>query len=245
MANPDWTPLRNALRDCRAANTMPTLWWRDDDAVAPTRALDQLCALTETFHLSVHLAIIPALATDALAAYCVDAPLIPVVHGWAHTDHSAAHDKKNEFLTPRPDAKRDAARGLTHMRSLFGQTLRPMFVPPWNRISAQVTTALPDMGYTTLSTFGPRGAAVPGLTRINTHVDPIHWKGTRSLVDTQTLIDDAAAHLRQRSTGAADASEPFGLLTHHLVHDAAIWAFAETFLTEMLTGGATPWQMET
>ncbi|MEO0745245.1 MAG: polysaccharide deacetylase family protein [Pseudomonadota bacterium] len=243
MTNPDWSPLRAALRACRAAGTMPRLWWRDDDAVAPTHALDQLTALSETVGLPVHLAIIPAEATDALARYCDGAPVVPVVHGWAHADHSTPDDKKNEFLTPRADAAADATRGLARLRTLFGDGLRPMFVPPWNRIHAGVVARLPAMGYTTLSTYGPRPApeAVPGLAQVNTHVDPIDWKSTRSLIDAQTLIDQAAAQLTDRH----DTDEPFGLLTHHLVHDPAIWAFAEAFLTEMQLGGATPWQMET
>ena len=243
MTKPDWQPLRAALRACRAAGATPSIWWRDDDAVAPTHALDQVTALSEAVGLPVHLAIIPAGATDALARYCNGRPLIPVVHGWAHSDHSAPGDKKNEFLTPRADAMDDASRGLARLRTLFGDSLRPMFVPPWNRIHTDVITRLPMMGYTALSTYGPRATpeAVPGLAQVNTHVDPIDWKGTRSLIDAQTLIDRAAAQLTSRH----DADEPFGLLTHHLVHDPAIWAFAEAFLTEMQLGGAIPWQMET
>ena len=245
MTAPDWSPLRAALKACRASGAVPQVWWRDDDATVPTAALDQLTALAQAVEMPVHLAVIPANATPALAVYCSDAPLIPVVHGWAHADHSVAGEKKNEFLTARPGANADAKRGLTRLQDLFGPTLRPMFVPPWNRIRAEVARDLSTMGYSTLSTFGPRADPIPGITRINTHVDPIHWKGSRSLVDPQTLIDTAAIQLQDRLNSAADAAEPYGLLTHHLVHDPAIWAFAETFLTEMQMGGATLWQMET
>ncbi|WP_415919742.1 polysaccharide deacetylase [Tateyamaria sp. SN6-1] len=247
MTGTDWTPLRAALRACEDAGVTPRLWWRDDDAVAATDALDRLARMSAEVALPVHLAIIPAGATEDLVHSCADAGCVPVVHGWAHTDHSSRDVKKNEFLTPRADAEDDAARGLARLRTLFGDALRPMFVPPWNRINDTVIAALPAMGYTALSTYGPRATphAADGLALINTHVDPIDWKGTRSLIDPNQLIAHAAQMLHDRATGTADATEPFGLLTHHLVHDAAIWTFTKTFLTEMQQGGATPWQMET
>ena len=132
------------------------------------------------------------------------------------------------------------------MRTRFGSALRPMFVPPWNRISAQVAQQLPNQGYTVLSTFGARvmPEAAPGLGQINTHIDPIWWKGTRELLDPAQLIAQAAQHLEARRLGTEDAREPFGLLTHHLVHTEAIWTFTATFLSELLDGGATPWTME-
>ncbi len=243
--NADWSPLRAALQSCRAAGCVPHLWWRDDDAVATTAALDRLASLSEQVGVPVHLAVIPAHATPELAAYVTNAPLIPVVHGWAHADHSTPDEKKNEFLTPRAGALDDAAHGLARMQDLFADTVRRMFVPPWNRIHDNIVAALPAMGYTALSNFGPRPTPAGGITRINTHVDPIDWKGTRGLLDAQSLIDGAARNLMDRAAFRADPTEPFGLLTHHLVHDAAIWDFSRTFLTELLQGGATPWQMET
>ena len=246
MTGFDWSPLRSAMADCRRAGVTVPLWWRDDDAVAPTPDLDQLSDLAVDLGMRVHLAIIPARAERALVPYCADAPLVPVVHGWAHADHGAGADKKNEFLTPRAGRSAEARQGLERLRGLFGSALRPMFVPPWNRIGADLIPALGDMGYSHLSTFGPRHAAnaAPGLVQVNTHVDPIWWKGTRDLVDADTLIEGVAAHLRARATGEVDADEPLGLLTHHLVHSLAIWSFVRGFVTEMQMAGAEPWSME-
>lgn len=242
----DWTPLRTALSAYRTSGMKLPIWWRDDDAVAPTSALDRLAALSVSVGLPVHLAIIPAHAAPALAAHIDREQLIPVVHGWAHADHSAADEKSNEFMTPRASTAKDTHRALARMRTLFGPDVRPMFVPPWNRIHADVTAALPAQGYHTVSTFGPRSApeATPGLAQINTHIDPIWWKGSRDLLDPAQLIAQTARHLDARRTGREDAREPLGLLTHHLVHSEAIWAFADTFLREMLDGGATPFTME-
>ncbi|WP_299551028.1 polysaccharide deacetylase family protein [uncultured Tateyamaria sp.] len=243
----DWTPLRTELAACRRDGQPVPFWWRDDDAIAPTAALDQLTTLSEAVELSVHLAIIPAHATDDLVGHVDGTRLIPVVHGWTHQDHSAPGEKKNEFLTGRSDMASDSARGLSRMHDLFDARLRHMFVPPWNRVRDTLLPTLSDQGFTALSTFGPRknANAAHGLMQINTHIDPIWWKGTRDLVSPDTLVATAVAHLSARRHGAEDAQEPFGLLTHHLVHTPAIWAFAQGFLNEMLSGGATPWTMET
>ncbi|MEM6371674.1 MAG: polysaccharide deacetylase [Pseudomonadota bacterium] len=244
---PDWSPLRTALADLRADGVALPLWWRDDDATAPGPALGRLAALSARVALPVHLAVIPALAKPALVPVVHAAGMIPVVHGWAHHDHSEGVGKKNEFLTPRPAAAEDAARGLRQMRRLFGASLLQMFVPPWNRIHPEVIRTLPAQGYTMLSAFGPRGTpqAAPGCTQVNTHLDPIWWKGTRDLVDPDALIAQAAAHLDARRMGDEDSHEPFGVLTHHLVHTQAIWTFTAALLQELLDGGATPWTAET
>ncbi|KIC48228.1 polysaccharide deacetylase family protein [Tateyamaria sp. ANG-S1] len=243
----DWTPLRQELSACRRDGVAVPFWWRDDDATEPTAALDQLADVSRSTGVAVHLAVVPARASAALMGYTDTHGMIPVVHGWAHQDHSGPGEKKNEFQTERPDLSTDSARGLATMQALFGAALRPMFVPPWNRVQDALLPDLVAQGFTVLSTFGARtgSEAVPGLTQINTHIDPIWWKGTRDLVDPDTLIQSAVAHLRARRHGTEDAEEPLGLLTHHLVHTPTIWAFTSAFIHEMLSGGATPWTMET
>ncbi|WP_299044059.1 polysaccharide deacetylase [uncultured Tateyamaria sp.] len=243
----DWTPLRTELAACRRDAVVVPFWWRDDDAIAPTEPLDHLETIAQRVGLSVHMAVIPAHATPALADRMDGQRLIPLVHGWAHHDHSGPREKKNEFLTERPGLAQDSARALDRMLALFGAGVRPMFVPPWNRIQPALLSGLADQGYTAVSTFGPRARAeaAPGLAQINTHIDPIWWKGTRDLVEPDAVIATACAHLSARRHGAEDATEPFGLLTHHLVHTPAIWAFTTGFLHEMLSGGARPWTMET
>ncbi len=242
----DWTPMRHALAACRGDKVAIPFWWRDDDATEPTLALDRLAELSTQRGLPIHLATIPAKAGEAIARHIDPDRLIPVVHGWAHADHSADGYKKNEFLTPRADAVKETGLALAHMKSLFGPGLRTMFVPPWNRIASDVIAALPGQGYTALSTFLPRLApeAVGGLAQINTHIDPIDWRGSRDLVMPDRLIAITARHLEARRLRQEDSHEPFGLLTHHLVHSEAIWTFASAFVAEMLDGGATPWIME-
>lgn len=238
----DWSPLDRELAIWQAHGLTLPLWWRDDDAIAPTPQLDQLQQLSEDLRLPVHLAVIPKGATTALADRIPGSTLIPVVHGWAHENHAPPGHKKAEFgdHRPLPETLRDAEDGLSHLQELFGAALVPMFVPPWNRFAPDLATGLAALGYTSLSTFTPRRSplAAPGLEQINTHLDPIDWKGSRSLVSPDRLIAQVARDLEQRRTGETDADEPYGILTHHLVHDPAIWGFTKDLLTRLLAGPA-------
>ncbi|MDW4499711.1 polysaccharide deacetylase family protein [Sulfitobacter sp. D35] len=237
----DWTPVTEAVARLRSDGRRLTLWWRDDDAVRAGPELDRLAALSHDIGLPVGLAVIPSLAKDTLAEYLLHSPeLIPLVHGWAHRDHAPAGAKKAEFGYPRAEGHAELSHGLDRARALFGDRLLPVFVPPWNRIDAGFEPMLPTLGYVALSTYGPRRPASPGLQRLNTHVDPIDWRGTRSLVDPERLIRDTARAIDARRTCATDPDEPLGLLTHHLVHDAAIWDFSRALLTTLLECGAEP-----
>jgi len=236
-----WQPLTDELQFWRDADLTLPLWWRDDDAITPSAELDTLITLATDLDLPVHLAVISKLATPALAARLTSAPqIIPVVHGWEHKNHARFGWKKAEFGTTRPieDSASDALDGLERLTDLFGNRLAPLFVPPWNRINPELGQHLVAIGYDALSTYSPRPErfAAPGLTRINTHIDPINWRGTRSVVAPDTLVAQTVQLLQDRRLGRADNAEPFGLLTHHLVHDDAIWKFVKQFLTIMLEG---------
>ncbi len=244
--NPDWSPLDAELALWREGDLTLPLWWRDDDATTLTPQLDRLTDLSQRLGLPVHLAVIPRDADAKLAGYVEQHPaLIPVVHGWAHQNHAPEGEKKSEFRAHRPlDAVvADAKAGLTRMTEMFGDRLRPMFVPPWNRIGDETVAQLPALGFRILSTATPRKAAMaaPGLEQINTHLDPIDWRGTRGLVAPDVLILQVVDFLKDRRNGRADNAEPFGVLTHHLVHDPNIWAFTEALLTKLLDGPAQAW----
>ena len=244
---PDWTPLEQELRRWAAAGLTLPIWWRDDDATAPGSALERLGELAETHGMPVHLAVIPKRATQALADHARAHPqLIPLVHGWAHHNHAPFSQKKAEFGDHRPAAVmlEEATAGLARLGDLFGPRLCPIFVPPWNRISAEVVKGLGGAGFAALSTFLPRTAAVagPGLVQINTHLDPVNWKGGRGLVDAKSLIDQIVRQLTDRREGRADKDEPYGLLTHHLVHDEAIWGFTDALLGHLSAGPVRIWR---
>lgn len=248
--NIDWTPLDTELAVWADQRLTLPVWWRDDDAVAPTAALGRLTALSDQTGLAVHLAVIPSAATPALAAAVRANPsLIPVVHGWAHRNHAPQGQKKAEFGAHRTveTMQEETRAGLVRLTSLFGPDVFPMFVPPWNRISPDVVLGLAASGYKAVSTFTPRktARAAPGLSCINTHLDPIDWKDTRSLVAPDRLITQITGQLADRRLGRADNSEPYGLLTHHLAHDDVIWDFMTTLVTRLMAGPVRPWTAAT
>lgn len=235
----DWSPVENELRQWRRAGRSPAIWWRDDDTIAPTAALDRLRALAARMGVPAHIAVIPDLVDDSLTEYVrAESSLIPLVHGWRHENNAPQGAKKSEFGHPRPRAKAQITDGLSRLKALFGTDLLPVFVPPWNRIAPEFTPVLAAAGYRGLSTFGERQSALAaeGVYQINTHIDPIFWRGDRGLVDPSTLVDGIVRTLaRQRNRGTA---EPVGLLTHHLVHTKEVWQFSADCLSVLLDGGA-------
>lgn len=246
----NWAPLEAELDLWRRHGLTLPIWWRDDDAVEVTVELQHLTQIAEEHALPVHLAVIPAHAQDTLSRHVArHASLLPVVHGWAHENHAPPAEKKAEFRDHRPldVALADAENGMSKLQAMFGPALRPMFVPPWNRISPSVAKGLAAQGFRILSTATPRKSpeAAPGLEQVNTHLDPIDWRGGRSLIDPERLIAQLIAQLQDRREGRADNAEPYGLLTHHLVHDRAIWTFTEELIAHLMSGPVSVWTAPT
>ncbi|MGL4280632.1 MAG: polysaccharide deacetylase family protein [Albidovulum sp.] len=209
--------------DRRAAERRPArLWWRDDDAVEPTEALDRMLLLARRWQVPLALAVIPAETGAALAERLKDESLTTVaVHGWAHRNHAPKGEKKAELGAhrPAPAVLAELATGFAGLRGLYGSRLAPVLVPPWNRVAPEVVAGLPALGFRALSVFGPPKPAPIAI--INTHVDRIDWHGTRGGRPADTLWAEVARELDQPGDG------PIGILGHHLVHDAAAWAFLE------------------
>ena len=210
--------LRRAL-DARAGAGRPaTFWLRDDDAVAPTPALDRLFEMARA-GVPVTVAAIPADTGAALAEAVAAVPRVEVAqHGWSHANHARPGEKKQELGSHRPVAAvmDEVTRGRARLAALHGARFVPVMVPPWNRIAPEVAAALPGAGFRALSVYGP--ARADPLPQINTQVDLIDWHGTRGGRDERVLEDEVLA--------AMDAG-PVGILTHHLVHDGAAWAFLD------------------
>lgn len=207
-------------------------WWRDDDAVQASPALDRLLALADYHEAPLAIAAIPALLEPSLPARLRDEERVNVlVHGFAHADHAGAGEKPSEYGRGRPlaEAAEEVGRARDLVRAAFGEQAAAVFVPPWNRIAPEIESLLPQAGYAALSTFGPAAAgASPRLARLNTHLDPVDWRGGRGLLEPEPM--------RRAVAAALDAApEPIGLLTHHLAFDEALWAWCEALL-ERLAG---------
>lgn len=240
--NRAWAELDEALDVLARTGRRLGLWWRDDDAVQPTPALDRLLALSGRAGVPVAIAAIPSQAGHGLAVRLAMAPQASVlVHGFAHANHAPAGEKKAEFGPHRDltEMERELRSGLAMARAVFGEKLVPVFVPPWNRCVPALAPALARAGYAGLSFFGDRTAPdMAGLPLVNTHLDPIDWHGTRSLAEPVRLLAGLARAILRRAGGIADADEPIGLLTHHAVHDEAVWRFCERLLATLRNSGA-------
>ena len=234
----DWSPLNAALEQAKDQGCHLRFWWRDDDAVAHTPALDRLLSIARRYNAGIGLAVIPRDLQASLVSRLADeSSALALVHGWSHDNFAPPEIKKAEFGAHRPveTMVAEAQRALHVAREQFGAKLLPVFVPPWNRISGELTPRLPRLGFAGLSTFMDRKVAFPaeGLLQVNTHVDPIDWHGTRSAIEPEQIIAGFVLAIERRMAGAADREEPIGFLTHHLVHDEVIWMLSERLIAHL------------
>ena len=236
-----WQILRDELDRWRDAGITARLWLRDDDAIAPTPALHDFAALTARYRIPALLAIIPARTGEPLAQYLCDLPhLTPAVHGWSHTNHVRAGEKKCELGLERGReiVLGELAKALRRMSDLHGERLIPMVVPPWNRIATELVPELPRLGYRALSVFGSRTFDVQGLAITNTHVDLIDFRGTRACRDHDLLARHIADELSR--SRLADR-EPVGILSHHCIGDVSALQFLEKLFSITADDRACRW----
>ncbi|TWF57126.1 polysaccharide deacetylase family protein [Neorhizobium alkalisoli] len=198
-------------------------WLRDDDATEPTAALDQLTGLCMEFSVPLLLAVIPEPTDERLAAHLdgLDkADVAVAVHGWTHQNHAGPQEKKQELGSHRPltEVTDELAAGFAKLTELHASRFVPMLVPPWNRIAPSVIAALPDLGFRSLSTFGPKKPAPVAV--LNSDVDIMDWHGTRGGRPADALFAEILALL-----DGADEKPVIGILGHHLVHDEQAWDF--------------------
>jgi hypothetical protein len=239
VASAQWTDLADELDRWGEQGRIATLWWRDDDAVAPSPRLDDLLATAG--EVPVALAVIPALADQALAA-CLGrsagSPVRVLQHGWRHVDH-ASGGKKSEFPSSRSRAQMgaDLAEGRTRLIALFGARALAVLAPPWNRFDDASLSLLAANGIGATSRVKVRPAAwpAPGVFAANVHVDLVAWRGDRGFVGGAAALGGLVGHLRARRCGEVDLDEPTGILTHHLIQDEATGAFLGR-LIEMTCG---------
>lgn len=221
--NNGWTALEREVDAWRAAGREATLWWRDDDAAEPSPALSRLLALRPP-GCPLGLAVIPACA-KAFVARELSGPVDVLVHGFAHANHAAPEVRKSEYPAGRV-AVDELRAGRERLEAIFGDRVLPVFVPPWNRMGNDAAAALPAAGYRMLS--GYRGRPEGPLPRLDTHVDLVDWRGGRRFAGAGTVLGALVGALAARRS-AVDPS-PSGVLSHHLVHDAAAWRFLEDLL---------------
>ena len=238
MNDGGWGALAREVDAWREAGREAALWWRDDDAVEPSPALSRLLALRPGCPLG--LAVIPAAARTSLAAGLAG-PVDVLVHGFAHANHAPAGERKSEYPAGRV-APGELRAGRERLEAIFGGRVLPVFVPPWNRMGEDAAAALPAAGYEAVS--GYRGRPECPLPRLDTHVDLIDWRRGRRFAGVEAVLGALVAALgaRRRAEDRRDLPgsrspclpprplRPTGVLSHHLVHDAAAWRFLEDLI---------------
>ncbi|MBL9053453.1 MAG: polysaccharide deacetylase family protein, partial [Tabrizicola sp.] len=152
-------PAFEALSAALSRRSTPAVfWWRDDDAVAPTSALDRLLDLSTAHAAPCLLAVIPKPTGPELASRLGRAPLVKVgVHGWSHENHAPAGSKKAELGPQRPARVQleELRQGLEKLQALYPKKLVPVLVPPWNRIDPALIPGLSGLGFGGISVYGP------------------------------------------------------------------------------------------
>ena len=250
-----WIALFDELAAWQDAGRRAQFWWRDDDARRPSQPLHRLLELSALHGTPLLLAVIPEGSEPALAEAIAEsgAPVAFAQHGIGHHDNAPKGTKKTELhdrMLDEPTFAPGLKAGKTHLESLFPDRFLPVMVPPWNRIGPGVEALLPDLGYAGLSTDGPAAAsgaaaangpaaAANGLRRVNTHVDLVDWRADKRFIGAERALRAVTEALSRRR--AEGRNEPVGLLTHHLVHDRALWTFLAQFLALMAGHPAAEW----
>lgn len=241
-----WNALTRELDAWAKAGRTATFWWRDDDAIAVTPALEQLLSLSKKHNITIGLAVIPHRAEPALFDRLAKHANVRVLqHGYDHANHAPAGAKKCELGPHRPStavlAELAAGRAKLKRQAPPGLLLDVM-VPPWNRIDPAVTAGLASLGFTGLSADKPRKALrdAAGLIRANSHVDTIEWV-CRRFAGEDAVLRQAMKHLQTRRLGKSDPDEPTCVLTHHLAQDDDGWRFLDRFFGATARHPAARW----
>lgn len=248
MTQDDMNTLLRELDAWQAEDRTAELWWRDDDAVEPTVALDRLIGLSNRFGVACGLAAVPARAGEPLRKTISDATDVWILqHGYAHTNHAPSGTGAWELGLHRPKSEvlEELRQGMLKFTQLFKGRFVPVLVPPWNRIDPELLFYLPVLGFRGLSaSFRKHRAELPGDLRVaDAHCDILHWKDKPHVrfAGAGKCVQLLVEHLKDKRLGRADETEPTCVLTHHLVMDEDAWKFMEDLFSLTTGHPAVQW----
>lgn len=218
------------LRLWAKAGRAPVLWWRDDDARAPTDALGSLLALARRHGAPLTLAAIAGPQLPQLVQQIKVEPDVEIaVHGFKHVNRQPKGRGFGEVV---------AEDGLEWVRAQLRATVMAfhragaqptLFVPPWNNLAPQLIEAIEGSPITAISAFDQERGRCEGVPRLDAHLDVLRWKGGGRFRGRWRFLSRMRRLMTKRRL-SENWDEPMGLLTHHLDHDEATWAFLEDFL---------------
>ncbi len=242
----DWNGLSRELDAWTEDGRQATFWWRDDDATEWTPKLNRLLELAAAHGVPIALAVIPGAMKSDLRENVGEREAFAVLqHGYAHRNHALPREKKCELGHHRPadEVLAEIRAGRERLETVFGRNFVPVLVPPWNRIEKLLLPHLSLAGFAGLSTYGPREREWPAkhIRQVNTHVDPIDWRGSRGFLGEAKVLALVIGRLRARRCGEVDTHEPTGILTHHLVHDDGCWRFLSRLLARTAAHPGVAW----
>jgi hypothetical protein len=261
LSTDPWHEVHRELALWEASGRKVRVWLRDDDAIRATPALRRLEALAVRHSIQIGLAVIPGLAEPEIVDYLHERRSVfhPMCHGWMHEMHEGI--EVGEFGSSRAvhALRVDAVRALKRFQSLFGDH-HPVFVPPFGRLNPTFLPELLRIGFAAVSnkpmlwqsrlsrlhaafSWLPQGAPwlspAPGL--LDVHVDPVDWARSTALSEGRVAAQ-IVGELRLRRKGYIRTDAPIGILTHHLVHDEAIWTSLEQLLGVLCQNSAVAFQ---
>ena len=81
----------------------------------------------------------------------------------------------------------------------------------------------------------------PGILQVNTHLDPINWRHERGFIGESIALGQICRHLSESRLAQPDIAEPGGILTHHLIQNAEVWAFCKKLFETLNAHPAARW----
>lgn len=242
-----WRRLENELDRWAEQGRRADFWWRTDDAAKDCEALRRLLAIDEAYSIGMGLAVVPEWVDQEFVRLLEDHSAVGIFqHGFRHKNYGRPGAPATELGGQRPleMVGADLRRGRHLLEDLFGRRFSPIIVPPWMHVDQAVVDHLVGWGYRGISLFNARPAVElsAGLHIVNCHCDPIRWKQKPPRFSgINKVVGFIVNHLAARRTQQADTTEATGLLTHHLDHDEATWAFVEELARRIDVHPAAHW----
>ena len=222
--------LKAKLEQHQAEEKALHLFFRDDDVDEDEESLRHLLHLFLRHEVPVNLGVIPGRLTNSAIGLLAPnhhtfSHLIELnQHGWQHINHEWT-GKKCEFGTSRTFSEqlKDIAKGKAKMTESFGHHWFPVFIPPWNRCTAETYRALDQLGFLVLSQ--KRGAfPVSGyqFREISITLDLYRWQGGVALRPLEEILRDLIWQIEHLT--------PVGIMLHHKIMADEAFSFLALLL---------------